>query len=145
VPKAHVETTIEKSADEVWARIGNFGDLSWFPGVESVSVDGDERATKVEGMNLYHVERLVRRDDAARTYTYATVGFRGDTLVRTEDGGMFDLNTMSGHEGTITVLPAGDASARVTYGFAVDDPKMAETMREQYQSVLADLKKQLEG
>jgi hypothetical protein len=139
-----VEITIERPADLVWARIGDFGDLSWFPGVESTTVDGDERSAKMEGMNLHHVERLVHRDDVVRTYTYATLHFTGDTIVATPDGGTFDVNTISGHEGTITVATEGDDSSRVIYEFAVDDDDMAASMEQRYRSVLATLKDDLE-
>lgn len=144
MPQGRVETTIDRSADDVWARIGDFGDMSWFPGVEWVTVEGDERVAKMEGRNLEHVERLVRRDASGRTYTYATLYFRGETLVPTEDGGTFDVNSISGHEGTITVTPVADGACRVTYDFAVDDDAMAESMEERYGSVLAALKADFE-
>jgi carbon monoxide dehydrogenase subunit G len=144
VPAGSVEITIGRSADDVWARIGDFGDMSWFPGVERVTVEGDERACTMAGRDLVHVERLVRRDEVARTYTYATLYFRGATVVPTDDGGTFDVNSISGHEGTITVTPLGATSARVTYDFAVDDDAMAENMRERYAGVLGVLRSELE-
>ena len=142
--EARAETTIERSADDVWATIGTFGDMSWFPGVETCTVDGDECSAKLAGRNLEHVIRLVHRDDATRTYTYETVGFRGDTISATEDGGTVDANSITGHIATITVAPQGGSSSRVTYDVSVDSEPMGEQMRARYQSVLDSLKDALE-
>jgi protein-tyrosine phosphatase len=57
--------SVERPADVVWARIGQFGGIDkWMPGVDSCVVDGDVRRLSVFGMDI--TERLVARDDAAR-------------------------------------------------------------------------------
>ena len=35
--EASAEITIDRPADEVWAKLGNFGDLLWMPGIETSS------------------------------------------------------------------------------------------------------------
>ena len=137
--------TIDRTADDVWARIGDFGDPSWFPGLASWTLVGDERTTAIAGMNLKHVERLVHRDELGRTYTYATTGYIGDTLVKLEGGEVYDLNSMVGHHSaTITVAPEGGASSSVTYEVTMDDDHL-EGQRARYQTVLERLKVEMES
>jgi carbon monoxide dehydrogenase subunit G len=63
---------IERSADDVWALVGEFGDLSYMPGVDSVSLDGDIRTVNTMGMEIQ--EQLVAKHDADRSITYSIVG-----------------------------------------------------------------------
>ena len=69
--QARAETTIARPADEVWATIGNFGELGWMPGVETCRLEGDNRILSMYGMEI--TEKQLRRDDAARTLTYGIV------------------------------------------------------------------------
>lgn len=141
---ARASVRINRSADDVWARIGDFGDPSWFPGLESWTLEGDQRTTAIAGMNLKHVERLVHRDEARRTYTYGTTGYIGDTLVTLEGGQVYDLNSMVGrHSATITVIPAGESSSTVIYDVTMDDDHV-ESQSARYQAVLERLKAQME-
>ena len=123
---ARAETTIDRPADEVWAKVGDFGDLSWMPGVDTCELQGDERVLGMFGMRI--VERQLRRDDAARTLTYGIV-----------DGDMKPEK----HEATITVTPQG-SSSHVTWDVTTDE-NMVEAMRGAYEGALASLKSQLEG
>ncbi len=91
--EARAEITIDRPADEVWATIGNFGELTWMPGVETCVLEGDDRILGMLGMRI--VERQFSRDDEARTLTYGIV-----------DGDM----KPEVHEATITVMPAGGGS-----------------------------------
>ncbi len=63
---------IERSPDEVWDLIGDFGDLSYMPGVDSVTVEGDVRTVKTMGMEIE--EQLVAKDDADRSFSYSILG-----------------------------------------------------------------------
>ena len=138
--------SIDRTADEVWARIGDFGDPSWFPGLASWALDGDVRTTTIAGRNLQHVERLMHRDDVRRTYTYGTIGYRGDTVVELEGDKVVDLNSMVGHhEATVTVIPEGVRRASVTYEVTIDDDDQAASMGARYQAVLERLKAEMEG
>ena len=50
--EARAEITINRSADDVWETVGNFGDVTWMPGVERSELDGDDRIVETVGMRL---------------------------------------------------------------------------------------------
>jgi len=142
--EARAEITIERSVDDVWAMLGDFSDLRWFPGIESWTMDGDVRTTVPAGRNLQHLERLVHLDETAHRYTYETIGYVGDTIVEL-DGGTYDLTDQVGnHRGTITVQEVGPARAHVTYDVELDDDAMLARMVDGYQRVLVSVKRELE-
>ena len=124
--EARAEITIDRPADDVWAVIGNFGELTWMPGVETCELDGDDRILGMFGMRI--VERQLARDDEERTLTYGIV-----------DGDM----KPEVHRATITVMPAGSGSF-VTWDVETDDA-MVEVMQGAYTGALGALKEQLEG
>ncbi|MCU1374446.1 MAG: hypothetical protein JWO68_1732 [Actinomycetia bacterium] len=124
--EARAETRIDRSADEVWAVIGNYGEMAWMPGVDTCELDGEnDRILSMFGMRI--VERQLARDDAGRTLTYGIV-----------DGDM----KPEVHEATITVTPDGDASD-VTWDVKTDEG-MVEVMKGAYQGALDALKAKLE-
>jgi hypothetical protein len=124
--EARAEITINRSADDVWAKVGNFGELAWMPGVETCDLDGDDRVIGMFGMRV--VEHQYSRDDENRTLTYGIV----DGDVKPEV-----------HLATITVMPAGSGSF-VTWDVETDDA-MVEAMQGAYVGALTALKEQLEG
>ena len=124
--EARAEITIDRPADDVWAKVGNFGELTWMPGVETCEVDGDDRILGMFGMRI--VERQFARDDEARTLTYGIV-----------DGDM----KPEVHRATITVMPAGSGSF-VTWDVETDDA-MVEVMQGAYTGALVALKEQMES
>jgi hypothetical protein len=124
--EARAEITIDRPADDVWAVIGNFGELTWMPGVETCELDGDDRILGMFGMRI--VERQLARDDEERTLTYGIV-----------DGDM----KPEVHRATIKVMPAGSGSF-VTWDVETDD-NMVEVMQGAYTGALGALKEQLEG
>ncbi|HEX4530373.1 MAG TPA: SRPBCC family protein [Acidimicrobiia bacterium] len=124
--EARAEITINRSADDVWETVGNFGDVTWMPGVERSELDGDDRIVETVGMRL--VEHQYSRDDEGRTLTYGIVA--GD--VRPEL-----------HRATITVMPAG-RGCFVTWDVEADDA-MVEAMQGAYVGALTALKEQLEA
>ena len=124
--EARAEITIDRPADEVWAKLGNFGDLTWMPGIETCELDGDDRILGMFGMRI--VERQLARDDENRTYTYGIV--EGDMKPEV-------------HRATVTVMPAGSGSF-VTWDVETDD-NMVEVMQGAYAGALGALKEQLEG
>ena len=124
--EGRAEITIDSPADDVWAVVGNFGDLAWMPGIESCELEGDDRILGMFGMRI--VERLYARDDEERTLTYGIV-----------DGDM----KPEVHRGIITVMPAGSGSF-VTWDVETDD-NMVEVMQGAYTGALGALKEQLEG
>ena len=124
--EARAEITIDRPADDVWAVIGNFGELTWMPGVETCELDGDDRILGMFGMRI--VERQLARDDEERTLTYGIV-----------DGDM----KPEVHRATIKVMPAGSGSF-VTWDVETDD-NMVEVMQGAYTGALGALKEQLKG
>jgi hypothetical protein len=124
--EARAEITIDRPADEVWAKIGNFGEMTWMPGVETCALDGDDRILGMMGMRI--VERQFARDDEERTLTYGIV-----------DGDM----KPEVHRATITVIPAG-SGCFVTWDVTTDDA-MVDVMQGAYTGALQALKDQLDG
>jgi carbon monoxide dehydrogenase subunit G len=124
--EARAEITIDRPADEVWAKVGNFGELAWMPGVETCELEGDNRILGMFGMRI--VEHQYSRDDEGRTLTYGIV----DGDVKPEV-----------HRATITVMPAGSGSF-VTWDVETDDA-MVEAMQGAYTGALTALKEQLES
>jgi mxaD protein len=124
--EARAEITIDRPADDVWEKLGNFGDLLWMPGIETCELEGDDRVLGMFGMRI--VERLYARDDQARALTYGIV--EGDMKPEL-------------HRATITVMPAGSGSF-VTWDVETDDA-MVEVMQGAYTGALAALKEQLES
>ncbi len=123
--EAHTEITIDRPADDVWAKVGNFGELAWMPGIETCELDGDDRILGMFGMRI--VERQFSRDDEARTLTYGII--EGDMKPEV-------------HRATITVMPAGSGSF-VTWDVETDDA-MVEVMQGAYAGALGALKEELE-
>jgi len=121
------EIEIDASPDDVWALAGDFGGIDWMPGIESVTVDGDDRTINTSGMTI--VERLVRRDDEARTISYSIV-----------DGPV----PVESHEATISVLAAGDGS-HVSYSVTTEPDDAAGFMKDVYAGALKALKAKIEG
>lgn len=121
------EITIDRDPDEVWALVSQFGDLSYLPGVESCTVEGDVRTVNTMGMEIK--EQLVARSDEDRSFTYAIVA--GPVPVES-------------HEATVTVQPQGDAS-RVTWAVTVTPDEALGLFVPVYEGSLKALKAHLEG
>jgi carbon monoxide dehydrogenase subunit G len=124
---AHEQASIDidRSPDDVWALVGQFGGLDeWMPGIDSCRVEGDDRFLEMLGMNI--TEHLVARDDAARTITYSiTAGL-----------------PVEHHEATIAVTASGDGS-HVTWDVDATPDEMAGVMVGAYQTALETVKKHL--
>jgi hypothetical protein len=141
VPHASRETRIARSADEVWAEVGVFEDMHWYPGIETCRRQGDLRVATMRG-GLECDEQLVHHDDVERTYTYAVLAFRGPTVFEV-DGRTIDLASMANHHrARMTVLPVDDSTCRVTYELDLDDghDETFELTSGQYQAVVEHLK-----
>ena len=121
------EIEIDATPEDVWALTGDFGGIAWMPGIESVEVNGDRRTIVTSGMTI--VERLVARDEDARTLTYGIV--EGPVPVES-------------HEATIAVVPAGDGS-RVSWSVTAEPDDAAAFMRDVYAGALKALKAKVEG
>lgn len=67
--KTDQSVILDAAPDEVWAVVGDFGDMSWFPGVASTEADGDAKGAKrlrkmTDGQEV--VEELTKIDPAKR-------------------------------------------------------------------------------
>jgi hypothetical protein len=128
---ACAEKVIARSADEVWGRIGDFGDVSWIPGSGTCRVEGDERTITVpSGFGIVH--QLLELDDDARSYRY-----------RLASG--FDLSAVYGPGHTVTHLeaelrvePHETSSALVTYSVETHAFLVASS-RDDFQRALDNL------
>jgi mxaD protein len=117
-----VNVSVGASADEVWKTVGDFGGIdAFFPGIESFRVEGDDRVIGMFGMEIR--ERLLSRDEAARTLTYSVT-----------EGVPIDS-----HTATIAVEPEG-GGAKITWSYAVVPDEMAPIFGDTYQAALNELK-----
>ena len=119
---------ISASTGDVWALVGQFGGLdNWMDGVDACVVDGDLRTVSTMGMQI--TERLVARDEAARTITYSIEG---------------EGAPVQSHEATISVLEA-DGGSEVTWDVTVEPVEAEGMFRDIYQGALDSLKSTAEG
>ena len=78
--KTDQRVKLDATPEEVWAVVGNFSDMSWYPGVASVVAEGSEKgATRVRTMEGGETvsEELTRFDPAKRMIS---VRFVADNL-----------------------------------------------------------------
>jgi mxaD protein len=114
-----VDVTVAATPDEVWAKVGSFGEVDkFFPGIESFRVEGDDRIIGMFGMEIR--ERLLSRDDVTRTITYSVV----------------DGVPIESHTATISVEPDGEGS-KVTWAYDVEPAEMAPIFGDTYKGALA--------
>jgi len=130
---ARAEVTIGRPAEVVWARIGDFGDLSWTPNVTSLELEAGIRVFQLGGSLVRH--RLVRHDDRARSYTYALAGVPESA----------STPAVPATEATLSVAGDGPSACTVTWSSDTDERKgSAEGLRAFFQGILDDLKNDLE-
>ncbi len=123
-----VEVQIDRSADDVWALIGDFGGLGdWMPGIESCELDGDVRKLQTMGMEIH--ERQMGRDDATRTISYSIVK---------------SPMPVDHHLATLSVAPDGEGSV-LTWAYEVSPDEMAAAFGPVYEGSAQAVKTQLEG
>jgi Polyketide cyclase / dehydrase and lipid transport len=97
--EAHYSTETAASPEAAWSTIGGFcGIASWHPAVaacEQSTKDGATYRTLTLGDGAKLVEKLIERDDRARSYTYSI-----------EEGPL----PVAGYRSTIKVVPSGNGS-----------------------------------
>ena len=121
------EIDVDGRPEDVWALIGDFGGIAgWMPGMESCRVEGENRILETMGMTI--TEKLLARDDTARSITYAIV----------------DGVPVESHQATITVTAAG-AGSHVTWVVDAAPDEMADLMQGVYQGSLEAVKAHVEG
>jgi hypothetical protein len=137
--KNRAETTISRPADEVWARIGNFADISWIPGSEphNCRMEGDLRIVTRDVWNFDLVQRLTEHDDARRTYSY---DLPHDVSFESLAGPGRIAKVING---TLTVTPTGESQSAVTWDLEATDFLFGGALAE-YQHALDTLKADME-
>jgi hypothetical protein len=145
---AVLDTTIGRSAEEVWAAIRDFGELGWYPHVDSCVVVDGVRTVTGHGRDLEIDERLTHHDDRERTFAYVLTDLRGETQLEQADGSVVDIAHLVDHLRAGMVVQEVDTYAsRVTYWLEIDeghDAHLASTARN-YQRAIDNLKVVLEG
>ena len=116
------------SADAAWALVGDFGGIGVvFKGVDDVVVVDDTRAFSLMGMRI--TERLVSRDETARSLTYSVI-----------DG----IPGVTSHQATIRVEPDADGCA-VSWSVTTDPDAAAPLIADSYREALVALHGPLGG
>ncbi len=123
-----VEVSIDRSPDDVWALVGDFGGLGdWMPGIESCELDGDVRKLQTMGMEIH--EQLQERDDSARRIAYSIVQ---------------SPMPLEHHLATLTVTPEGKGS-KLEWAYEVRPDEMEAAFGPVYEGSAQAVKQQLEG
>lgn len=123
-----VEVEIARSADDVWALIGDFGGIGdWMPGIDACELEGDVRKVQTMGIEIH--EQMTGRDDAARRVSYSIVK---------------SPMPLEHHLATLTVTPDGDGS-RLEWAYEVRPDEMAAAFGPVYEGSAQAVKQQLEA
>ena len=123
------EVSIDRSPDDVWKLVREFGGLeTWMPGVETCVVDGDVRTIGLMGIEIK--EQLRGIDDTARSISYSVVES--------------PMGNLESHLATITVAPEG-AGSHVTWSVAVSPDDLLGLFVPVYEGSVVELKKKLES
>ena len=123
------EISINRSPDEVWKLLREFGGLAdWMPGIDTCVVDGDVRTLGMMGMEVK--ERLEKLDDDNRVIAYS----------------LFEapIPNLESHLCTISVSPEGNG-ARVTWNVEVFPDDLLGIFLPIYEGSIGEIKKKLES
>ncbi len=123
------EVTIDRSPDDVWKLVREFGGLeTWMPGVETCVVDGDVRTIGMMGIKVK--EKLRGVDDESRTFSYSVIES--------------PMTNLESHLVKISVEPEGGGS-HVTWSVDVTPDELLALFLPIYESSIVELKKKLES
>jgi carbon monoxide dehydrogenase subunit G len=123
------EASIAKSPDEIWKVLSDFGGLvSYMPGVDSCTVDGDVRT--VGTMGIVVKEQLRELDNDARVLSYSVVESPMDNMVS--------------HLATISVDAEGGGS-HLTWEVAVEPDELLGLFLPIYEGSVKSLKEKFEA
>ncbi len=122
------EVIIERSADDVWARVGDPATTNtWFPGMVDVKVEGKIRTiTTAAGLTL--PEEIVTLDPILRRFQYRVTA-----------------PILRNHLGTIDVFDLGADRSLVSYSTDCEPDAMALIIGGAAGGALAELRHQLEA
>ena len=123
------EISIDRSPDDVWKVIRQFGTLDeWMPGVETCTLDGDVRTIGMMGIEIK--EQLRSLDDDARTISYSVVES--------------PMGNLESHLATISVAPEGTGS-HVTWAVEVTPDELLGLFLPVYEGAVVALKTKFES
>jgi carbon monoxide dehydrogenase subunit G len=123
--KDAVATDVTAPADDAWALVGDFHGIGqWFPGIDSVRAEGDDRVLSMFGIEVR--ERLLERDETARSITYSIV----------------DGVPVEHHRATVSVTPTEHGST-ITWAFEAEPDSMLAVLADSYNSALRALAEKL--
>ena len=124
------EVTIDRSPDEVWKLLREFGGLDdWMPGIETCTVDGDVRTIGMMGIEIKEQLRDLD-DDAAQHLVLASIDS--------------PMDNMESHLATIRLTPEGNGSY-VTWSVAVTPDELLGLFLPVYEGSVVEIKKKLES
>jgi hypothetical protein len=141
--KKRAEATISRPADDIWARIGNFTDISWIPGSEEAraTMEGDLRTVRRDAwdkIDFKIMQRLTEHDDRRRTYSYDLPEPLNFEKMAGPGKVVRVLN------GTLAVTPIGESQSHVTWDLETEEFMFDGAFKE-YQNALDTLKAKMEG
>jgi hypothetical protein len=138
--KRRAEGVINRNADDIWKRIGNFGQISWIPGAEQehVRMDGNIRTVGRAAWKFKLVQRLVECDDKRRTYSF---DLPAPIDLQSLAGPGKVINTLNA---TLAVTPISETQSRVTWDVETEDFLINGTHTE-YQAAIDAVKAELEA
>ena len=123
------EISIDRSPDEVWKLLREFGGLAdWMPGVDTCTVDGDVRTLGMMGMEVK--EQLRGLDDENRTIAYSLIEA--------------PIPNLQSHLCTIAVDPEG-AGSHVTWTVDVAPDDLLAIFLPIYEGSVGEIKKKVES
>ena len=125
--RVRVREELPASADEVWRRIRDFGDVSaWAPEAKVLSVEGagEGALRRIDTQMGLFVERCEFHDDAARRFQYALL----ECPVPFRD-----------YVATVELTPQGDGGSLIEWSceFACE-PEAAEPLRQNVEATYRD-------
>ncbi len=121
------EIRIDRPAADVWALAGDPTALhTWFPGIVSCTVDGNQRVI-VMGSGLPMPEEILVIDNTQRRFQYRITA-----------------PLFTHHRGTIDVIDLGDDTCLVVYSTEADPRAMALVIAGGTLDALHELKRQME-
>jgi hypothetical protein len=122
------EIVIDAPAERVWAVVSRADLLHlWFPGIESCTVDGDQR-TIVLSSGIPMVETILANDPTQRRFQYTVAG------------GIFQE-----HLGTIDVVALDDERCLVVYASDAAPAAMSLVLGGATNGALVELRRQIEA
>ena len=139
IMKDRAQAIINQPADVIWARIGNFGDISWIPAAEqhNCRMDGNIRSVTKDAWNFSLVQRLTNHDSATHTYSYDLPEEISFEALAGPGKVAKVLN------GTLKVTETGPSQSSVTWDLEIEDFLFKGAIAE-YQLALDTVKAELE-